>query len=416
MNLSRRDLIKGAAGLAGLAAGARVGGPLGLARAAGETSHLVFVYFPGGLNQALAGLAQPLINRFGITSSNIEVIGNGVSTDKATFGTLPKIARDHWFCAGALHGHGFHTFEKNPLAGGEFQMTRKGTTSYLTRMAAAMGGTSAFKAVHLGDAFTYRVHAATAGVSMQRITDLGSAIKALGAGEPEPGAPDRAIAAESLELGRSLSKAQLADSPRGLVSLGEAYDSSVDALRKPVGAKVAFSAISDAYGLAGSASVGSFRSQMAAAEVMIHSAGTNVVSVFSNGSHAWDYHSSLNLERSRNRLLGLANGFGNDGSRPDNHLAPLRTFMERMLSLPDKNVVVVLAGDFVRIPDPDGSHGNGAMSAVFGKYVRQGVSFPCSAAGTFASTTPNVEALYAAIAAALKVPGQPFGANPHRIV
>jgi hypothetical protein len=109
---------------------------------------------------------------------------------------------------------------------------------------------------------------------------------------------------------------------------------------------------------------------------------------------------------SRNRLLG-AGAF-------DDRMAPLRTFMTRMLNLPDRNVVVAITGDFVRVPN--GDHGDGVVTAVFGKYVKQAASFLCDGNARFNPNTPNVDAHWAAIAAALKCPTAPFGANPHAIV
>ena len=82
-----------------------------------------------------------------------------------------------------------------------------------------------------------------------------------------------------------------------------------------------------------------------------------------------------------------------------------------MLNLPDRNVVVCISGELVRLPN--GDHGDGTVAAVFGKYVKQGVSFGVNAQSRFASGTPGVRQFWAAIASAVRAPGQPFGANPH---
>ena len=98
MSTSRRGFLKGVAGAAGALLGTRLGGELvPNARAAGETSHLVFIYLPGGFNGALGGAANAFVtgNKFGLTATNVMAVGNGVSTDKATFGTLPAFALQH---------------------------------------------------------------------------------------------------------------------------------------------------------------------------------------------------------------------------------------------------------------------------------------------------------------------------------
>jgi hypothetical protein len=413
-NLSRRGLLKGFAGAAGLMAGSRLGGPLlRNAWAAGEPSHLVFIYLPGGFNAALGGVAAPFVtgNKFGLTSTNIMTVGSGVTTDKATMGTLPAFAQQHWFSVGTRHGVSSHTTPDNSNGGGERALTRKGTTSYLTRLASVMGGDSALKAVHLGDYPAYRTQPATGGVSLQRISDLGTAIKALGAGAADPNAPDRAIAGDGVAAAQAISKQQIDANAESLLSVNEAYEASIATFRKPAPKPVTFSEISTAYGLGGATGVTGFASQLAGAEVMIRAAGSNVVSVFDSGFVGWDFHQvsggvSQNMIFSRNRLLG-AGSF-------DDRMTPLKAFMSRMLNLPDRNVVVAITGDFVRVPN--GDHGDGVMTAVFGKYVKQGVSFACDGNSRFSGATPGVDALWAGLAAALKVPGTPFGANPHALV
>jgi hypothetical protein len=412
--LSRRGLLKGIAALGGAALGTRLGGSGFEAEAmAAEPSHLVFIYLPGGFNAALAGCADKFVtgNKFGLTATNIQAVGGGLFTDKATFGTLPAFAQQHWFGVGTKHGVTSHTTPDNSNGGGERVLTRRGAGSYLTMLADVMGGDSALKAVTLGDYPAYRTQPATNGVSLQRVTDLSSAIKALGAGAADPNAPDRAVAAAGLGAAQTVSRTQIQRNPRSLLSIDEAYKAGIATLNKPPPPPVTFPQIAQAYGLGTSTAVTGFASQLAGAEVMIRAAGSNVVSVFDNGFVGWDFHQvaggvSQNMIFSRNRLLGA-------GSFED-RMTPLRTFMNRMLNLPDRNVVVAITGDFVRLPD--GDHGDGVVTAVFGKYVKQGLSRGVDGNARFATGTPNVEAMWAAIAAALKVPGTPFGPNPHPIV
>ena len=414
MSTSRRGFLKSVAGAAGALLGTRLGGELvPNARAAGETSHLVFIYLPGGFNGALGGAANAFVtgNKFGLTATNVMAVGNGVSTDKATLGTLPPFALQHWFALGARHGVSSHTTPDNSNGGGERALTRRGTGSYLTQLASAMGGDSALKAVHLGDYPAYRTQPAAGAVSLQRVTDLGSAIKTLGAGTQDPTAPDRALAGAGLASAQNISQSHINANPRSLLSVNEAYQAGIAALTKPPPAPVTFSQISTAYALNNATAVQSFASQLAGAEVMIRAADSNVISVFDQGFVGWDFHQvsagvSQNMLFSRNRLLG-AGGF-------DDRITPLKTFMTRMLNLPDRNVVVAITGDFVRVPN--GDHGDGVVTAVFGKYVKQAASFLCDGNARFNPNTPNVDAHWAAIAAALKCPGAPFGANPHAIV
>lgn len=414
MSTSRRGFLKGVAGAAGAMMGARLGGELvPNANAAGEPSHLVFIYLPGGFNGALGGAANAFVtgNKFGLTATNITAVGNGVSCDKATMGTLPAFALQHWFALGCRHGVSSHTTPDNSNGGGERALTRRGTGSYLTQLAAAMGGDSPLKAVHLGEYPAYRTQPAASGVSLQRVTDLGSAIKTLGAGAQDPTAPDRALAGAGLASAQAISQTHINANPRSLLSVNEAYQAGVAALTKPAPPPVTFSQISTAYALNNSTTVQSFASQLAGAEVMIRAAGSNVISVFDQGFVGWDFHQvsggvSQNMLFSRNRLLG-AGAF-------DDRMTPLRTFMNRMLNLPDRNVVVAITGDFVRVPN--GDHGDGVVTAVFGKYVKQAASFLCDGNARFNPNTPNVDAHWAAIAAALKCPTTPFGANPHAIV
>jgi hypothetical protein len=55
------------------------------------------------------------------------------------------------------------------------------------------------------------------------------------------------------------------------------------------------------------------------------------------------------------------------------------------------------------------------MVTVLGKYVKNTVTFPCDGRAKFAQGTPTGKTLWAAIAQAARVPGTPFGANPHAI-
>lgn len=396
----------------GLAAGTRILGPMGNALAAGETSHFVQIFFNGGLNALFAGNADKFVsgNVFGVTGTNIKTVGSGVVTDAATFGTFPQFALDHWAALGIRHLNALHTTPQNLRSGGEHAILIDGANCYLNELAVAMGGDSPLKAVYFGDRPpAYQNQPAYMGVPLQRVTDLGDAIKALGADAPDPNAPDRGLSATALETSQGISKRQIDTNPGRLSGLTDAYQSAVGALRKPPPKPVTFAEISQAYGLGNQTSVSSWAAMLAGAEIMIRAAGTNVVNITDFGLASWDFHQvgtggSLNGYYSREKLLGQG-GFG------ANRIAPIKTFLTRMLNLPDRNVVVSLSGELVRLPS--GDHGDGTVAAVFGKYVKQGVSYGVNSQARFASDTPGVKPFWAAVASALRVPGQPFGPNPH---
>jgi hypothetical protein len=414
--ISRRGLLKGALAAGGAAVGARIGGPfVREALAAPEPSHFVHIFFNGGLNALLAGNADKFLtgNVFGVTSSNIKNVGNGVFTDASTFGTFPQIALDHWAAIGIKHNNALHTTPQNLKSGGEHAILKDGDNCYLNELASAMGGDSPFKAVYFGDRPpAYQEQPAFQGVSLEKVQNLDDAIKTLGASAPDPNGPSRDLSAASLEASQAMSKRLVDTNPSRLGALTDAFTSAIAGLRKPPPKPVTFSEISDAYGLDGTTDVKSFASMLAGAEIMIRAAGSNVVNITDFGLASWDFHQtsgglSQNGTFSRRKLLGT-NGFSG------NRVAPIKTFLERMLGLDGHNVIVCISGELVRLPS--GDHGDGTVAALFGKNVRQGVSFGVDEKSRFADGTPPVRAFWAAAAAACGVAGQPFGANPHPLV
>lgn len=404
MKLSRRQIFKAAFAGAGAAVGARLGGGLlGTAHAAGEPAHVVHIMFPGGYNALFGGVADKFVtgNTFGVTSTNIKDLGGGVFTDAGTLGTLSPFALSHWAAVGIRHGSTSHLAN-----GAEKAILYDGTNSYLNQLAVAMGGTSALKSVHFGDRMPYGPQPAFQGVSLQRVTDLANAIRTLGAGTPDPSAPDRELVAKALAASQAVSGPHISAHPKTLGPSKEAYEAAAAAAATPAPKPVTFNEISTAYGLAGATEIKSFASMLAGAEVMIRAGGTNVVNICDPGFVLWDFHqvtsggASRNGEFSRNKFTRSI-------------MTPLKAFVDRMLNLPDRNVVVVLNGDFVRLPS--GDHGDGTMVTVLGKYVKNTVTFPCDGRAKFAQGTPTGKTLWAAIAQAARVPGTPFGANPHAI-
>ncbi len=418
--LSRRGILKGALALGGAAVGTRALGPfVGEALAAPEPAHFVHIFFNGGLNALFAGNADKFVsgNVFDVTSSNIKEVGNGVVTDAATFGQFPQFALDHWAAVGIRHGVASHTVPNNINGGGERAILLDGNDSALTKLAHAMGGDSAFKAVHFGDRLpAYKQQPAFQGVSLERITSLSDALSSLGAGGATGAgvSTTRSSSAAGLETSAAFGNQPIAMNPKRLGPLGDAYKGAVAALKKPqpAAAPVTAADIDAAYGLDGKTSVSTFASMLAGAELMIRGAGTNVVNITDLGFASWDFHQvsggkSQNGFYSRRKFLG-------QGAFKENRAALLKTFLDRMLGIEGRNVVVCLSGEMVRLPS--GDHGDGTVAALFGKKVKQGVSFGVDARSRFNPNTPNQKGFWAAVAAACGVDSQPFGANPHPII
>jgi len=89
----------------------------------------------------------------------------------------------------------------------------------------------------------------------------------------------------------------------------------------------------------------------------------------------------------------------------------LATFLERVMALPNRNVVTMLVGEWSRT-NPKSDHQIGGTATVIGKYVKTGTAGPQNADGSPPANTPPPEALWAYAAAALGLAKTPFGRNP----
>lgn len=391
-DFSRRRLLQGAGAVAGVAAASRFTGsgswlPTAHAQSAVNKQALVVINLRGGYNSLFCSADSFLNSYFGVTASNIEDLGNGLFIDAPTYGTLPTVAKQNMATVGVRHGLTSHDAARNAVL-------HVGGQSALLRLASEMGGDGSIKAAYMGN-MPDGDQTPIGGVSLQRITDMGSTIAALG-GYSNPTIPDRDIAAMGLTRAQLMSARVLGESPKSLSTVSEGYPAAIDTLNQPV-KMFNFGEAATAYGLgATQTAVNSFRSMMLAAELMVH-AGANVIHT-SNGG--WDTHGDNNGARVRQQMTGTI-------------LPPLRTFLNRMWNEPGFDVTVAILGEFARdIPGSD--HQPNLSVTVIGKRVKVGTTGRTDNDCGLPAGTPNVNGLWAYLAEAVHVPGTPFGmANPH---
>src|SRR5262245_20747742 len=260
--LSRRSFLKTAAWAAGAAIGTRLPGRslIGEARADAEKPALLCVFLRGGYN-AMFGSARGLVGNFGVTASNVQDLGNGLVVDGATLGTLPTLAKQRMATIGVVHGLTSHD---------DIQMQKWWSVddkSYAIKLAAALGGDAPIKAAIVGDKRVPGPRPSESGVTMQTVLDMEATLAALGATQGDVRTPDRATTSAVLERSMGMSKGQSTANKASLSSLDEAYPTA-SAVRKRKAMQLSFADLSTAYGLNGSTAVGSFASQIAAAELM----------------------------------------------------------------------------------------------------------------------------------------------------
>ncbi|MFT3707259.1 MAG: DUF1501 domain-containing protein [Archangium sp.] len=389
-NFSRRQWLKGVAGIAAGGAAAKLGLWPNVARAdeTQEKAALLVVFLNGGYN-ALFGSADSFAGdgTFGVTGSNQRVLGNGLVVDGPTFGNLPAFALGHMATVGIRHGLTSHEAAQDH----NFMV---GNSNAAIKLAAAMGGEGAIKCVQLGGQGIPGGRDTENGVSLQTINDMKSTIAALG-GITDPTVPERGIAERAIAASKLMSSRTLVSSPRMTKTLGEGYGAAVDTLQKPV-KTYDYVGLANAYGFGPTTTaVTNFTTQIAAAEVMIE-AGANVCCAVNGG---WDTHG----DRDGSNVRDMMN---------ERILPALKVFINRMVADPNRNVNIVITGDFSRsLPGSD--HAAGVSATVIGKNVRVGTTGRVDSDVRLAAGTPQGMGLWAYLARLVNLPYQPFGTNPH---
>jgi hypothetical protein len=402
-DVSRRGFLKGMAMAAGAFGASRLPGMnlVGRASAApgSEPGALLVINLIGGYNSLFcAPRAFAATGAFSVTSTNIKRIGTSNQyVDAGTLGTLSPGVLGHMATIGVKHGITSHTTARRALL-------LDGQNSRLVKLSAALGGTGAVRCAVVGDLMPVGTHPAIGDVSLQQIRDVSTTITALG-GTIAADAPDRAIAADGIAAAEAMSKAKLVRNPASGRTLAEGYPAASALLRQTAQA-FDYDELASAYDVQPNPD-GSFpteinrfpRRQIMAAELMIR-AGANVVIANQEG---WDSHNDDNGLKVRDRIA--ANGT----------LAAVKTFTDRMMALPDRNVVTVILGDFARsLPGSD--HQPNLSVTVIGKYCKLGSTGNVNANVGLPAGTPGIDGLWAYLAAVAGATGSPFGANPHDLV
>ncbi len=395
-DISRRDLFKlsatatGAMALGGMVAPG-IWTPEALAQG-GEKAAVVVIFLPGGYNALFASASSFAgAGTFGVTAANQLNLGNDLVVD-STFNTLGAFAKGHMASVGVRHGIAAHGAAKPA------QFTVNNVSPVLT-MASGMGGSGSIKAANVGAEIVPGPGTTVGGVSLQQITDMQSTIDAMGGGAPDPTMPKRDFAAKGLAGSQAMSSKRLDGNPVSLESVKNGYKAGIETLVKPA---EPFNAqeLMTAYKLTATA-VNSMPAKFAAAELMIRS-GTNVVTMVDGGALNYDTHGDTSGARARQKVAQTV-------------MPGLKTFTDRMLNLPDRNVVIVMFGDFARsLPGSD--HASITVATVMGKYVKVGTSGKTDANVGLPDGTPTVPGLWGMVSAAAKAPTavvQGMGGNPH---
>lgn len=396
VSFSRRGFLKGLLAGAGAAVGTRLAGTEWLGDAAAATpakAAVVSIFLEGGFNALFSSADSFLVGgKFGVTSTGIKDLGNGLRVDNATIGTLDAWSLGHMAAIGNRHGAIDHSSaQKNNFLGDD--------GSFVNRLAAAIGGPAAYKAVALGSLPTPGVTPSEAGVSIQLLRSMSDVSTALGLGAIDYKKPARKTAAAAVSRAQEMSKPTFKRNAASTTELSNAYTTVTDSLMRPPLA-LDLNAIAQAYGTTSGAGLDSMGARLAAAELMIR-AGTNVVTLSDTG---WDTHGDANGTTVRNKMQGI--------------LPSIKRFLQRMRTEPDLaaiNISVIIHGDFAR-DLPSGDHAPALSALVVGPNVKVGTTGKVSDRVTLPDGTGASKEMWSYLAALSKVTTNPFGNNPHALV
>jgi hypothetical protein len=398
MNLSRREYLKGAAGIVGGALGTRLMGKefIGTASAqAAKKSAVVTLFFEGGFN-ALFASADSFVSRgsFSCSSQTEKPVANGLVVDKTSIGTLGDWALGHMAAIGNRHGINIH----QPAQVANF--IASDTRSYIVQLAAAMGGTAAYKAVAIGSMPSTANHPSENGVSIQLLRTMADVSTALGLGPIDYNRPARDGAARGIDRARAMSQAAISKNPTSMRPVSDAYGTLVDSLGKPP-LSLDVDAVAKSYGASSGSNFDALPAKLAAAELMIR-AGTNVISISDTG---WDSHGDSRGTTVRTKM-------------EQSIIPSLQTFVARLQSEPAlaaMNITLMLHGDFARnLPTSD--HASVLTSLVIGSNVKVGTTGRVSEDVGLPANTGASREMWSYIAELARVKQNPFGTNPHPLV
>jgi hypothetical protein len=342
--MTRRSVLKGGAALAGtLAMGSRAWGVPPIPE---ERPVLVVFWLNGGpaglFNSADSFLAK---GTFGVTTTNVRALENGLYVDAGSLGALPPAATAHMASINFRHGI-LRPHEKARAA-----VLETGPRSQLLRVAAVMPAVP------------------DAAVRCAVVNRLGLPVGVDSTPPAEGGATLEPVV-DFGEMSRRLGSERFAE-------VCEAYHAS----------RVS-GAIDDQH------------STFAAVESLIH-AGASVIftqpAFTGRPDRQFDTHGDDAGVAARQVMAPIT--------------PSLAMFLDRVLALPGRNVVTLLAGEFSRTV-PESDHEPGGTATVIGKHVKTGTAGPQAPDGSPPAGAPSPEGLWAYVSAALRLPSAPFGRNP----
>lgn len=385
IRFTRRQL--GYAGLAGAAGLALARHPLrALAAPTKPKKAIVLVFLGGGQNQIFSSADSHLAKgHFGVTSSNIRDLGNGVFIDSAFAAGLGTEATSRLGVFGVAHGQSGHE-------GGQASFWMDSAPSKLAHL---MGGDGALRLVRTGPNAPMATIFPYESANIEVVSDLEpmiAAVSTLGGDEP-----DRSVMA-------SLTGAQaeaFRQHQRLDQSTADGIASNFETLGKvlalPSSESGGLAAIPAAYGLQGTV-VNTMTEQLAAAEMSVR-LGANVVIVHDQ-TLIWDFHADLDASAMRARMA-------------ERLMPGLRTFLDRTLLDPTLDVSVALVSEFNRsLPGSD--HATVLSAPVIGRSVRVATTGRLDERVGLPDGSPSHDGMWSLFAELGGAVQNPFGPNPHK--